>query len=245
MILKLIKKKIKSFLRYLGWKLVKIKVKPPTTYPHPDPDIQNIQCIIKASGILHIGGHRGTEAGVYNWFKKKVLWIEALPEIFLELNDTVNIFYNQKAICALLGDKNKEKQNFYMANNDGATSSLFDFSKDVKKKKLWSDRNFKMIKKLSLDMVTLDNLFEELNIQAKDYNHWILDVQGAELLVLKGAKKSLVNCSSLQIEVSKIEFYEGGALWEDLLTFLKEYSFFPASYPQIDHTEILFLKKNI
>jgi hypothetical protein len=102
-----------------------------------------------------------------------------------------------------------------------------------------------MIKKLSLDMVTLDSLLEKLNIQAKDYNHWILDVQGAELLVLKGAKRSLINCRSLQVEVSKVEFYEGGVLWEDLLFFLKEYSFFPTSCPQVDHTEILFLKKNI
>ena len=245
MILTLIKKIIKSFLRYLGWKLVKINIKTPTTYPHPDPDIQNIECIIKASGILHIGGHRGTEAGVYNWFKKKVLWIEAIPEFFLELNDSVNRFYNQKAICALLGDKNKEKQDFFIANNDAATSSLFDFSKDVKKKNLWSDRNFKMVKKLSLDMITLDYLLEDLNISAIDYNHWILDVQGAELLVLKGAKKSLINCNSIQVEVSRVEFYEGGVLWNDLLIFLKEYSFFPTSYPQVDHTEILFLKNNI
>jgi len=245
MILTSIKKILKSFLRYLGWKLVKINIKTPTTYSNPDPDIQNIECIIKASGILHIGGHRGTEAGVYNWFKKKVLWIEAIPEFFLELNDSVNRFYNQKAICALLGDKNKEKQDFFIANNDAATSSLFDFSKDVKKKNLWSDRNFKMVKKLSLDMITLDYLLEDLNISAIDYNHWILDVQGAELLVLKGAKKSLINCNSIQVEVSRVEFYEGGVLWNDLLIFLKEYSFFPTSYPQVDHTEILFLKKNI
>ena len=102
-----------------------------------------------------------------------------------------------------------------------------------------------MVKKLSLDMITLDYLLEDLNISAIDYNHWILDVQGAELLVLKGAKKSLINCNSIQVEVSRVEFYEGGVLWNDLLIFLKEYSFFPTSYTQVYHTEILFLKKNI
>lgn len=244
MILKFIKKIFKYILRFFGWKLIKIKIKCPTTHPHPDPDIKNINCILGASGILHIGGHRGTEAGVYDWFKKKVLWIEAIPEIFVELNDHVSRFYNQRAVCALLGDKNKDNHNFFIANNDSASSSLFDFSEGVKKKKLWSNQNIKMIKKIFLKMVTLDDLLFKLNINSSDYNHWILDAQGAELLILKGAKNSLMNCRSMQIEVSKAKFYEGGVLWKDLLLFLKKHYFFPTSTPKTEHTEILFIKKN-
>jgi len=43
-----------------------------------------------------------------------------------------------------------------------------------------------MIKKIFLKMVTLDNLLFKLNINSSNYNHWILDAQGAELLILKG-----------------------------------------------------------
>ena len=80
---------------------------------------------MEASGILHIGAHRGSEAAVYDWFKKKVLWVEAIPEIFIDLNDHISRFYNQKAVCALLGDKNDKKVDFFLANNDRANSSFF------------------------------------------------------------------------------------------------------------------------
>jgi len=82
LILKFIKKIFKYILRFFGWKLIKIKIKCPTTHPHPDPDIKNINCILGASGVLHIGGHRGIEAGVYDWFKKKYFGLK-LSQKFL------------------------------------------------------------------------------------------------------------------------------------------------------------------
>jgi len=53
-----------------------------------------------------------------------------------------------------------------------------------------------------------------------------------------------MNCRSMQIEVSKAKFYEGGVLWKDLLLFLKKHYFFPTSTPKTEHTVILFIKKN-
>ena len=31
---------------------------------------------------MHLGVHRGTEAEVYNWFGKTVIWFEAVPYIY-------------------------------------------------------------------------------------------------------------------------------------------------------------------
>ena len=245
MIFKFIKKITKYLLRRLGWKLIKIKIKSPNSHPHADPDIQNIKCIMEASGILHIGAHRGSEAAVYDWFKKKVLWVEAIPEIFIDLNDHISRFYNQKAVCALLGDKNDKKFDFFLANNDRASSSLFDFSERQKKDEFLSHRGIKMTKKISLNMTTLDDLFIKLNLNSIYYNHWIIDAQGAELLILKGAKYSLINCKSMQVVVSKVKFYEGGVLWKDLLNFLERNFFFPTSIPESEHTDILFIKRDI
>ena len=60
------KKIIKKILRQLGWKLIKIKIKKPTSYAFSSPEIQDFESINKANGILHLGGHRGVEAGAYN-----------------------------------------------------------------------------------------------------------------------------------------------------------------------------------
>ena len=40
---------------------------------------------MKSNGILHIGAHRGSEAPIYYWFGKDVIWIEANPKIYDDL----------------------------------------------------------------------------------------------------------------------------------------------------------------
>ncbi len=106
---KKIKKFIKNLLRKLGFKLIKINFKKPRAYPYTPPTIEGFKCLQKSTGVFHFGAHRGTEAAVYEWFGKKVLWVEALPDIFIELKDNIYKHYQQKAICAVLGDEDKKK----------------------------------------------------------------------------------------------------------------------------------------
>jgi FkbM family methyltransferase len=237
------KKIIKKLLKLIGWKLVKNRRKKPLSYPHPLPSTHHIKSIIACKGILHLGGHRGQEAPVYDWFNKKVLWIEAIPEIFDYLNDYLNYFYNQKALCALLGDQNKRKKKFYISNSDSSCSSIFDFSNLVKEGKLWPDRKFQMQKVLELEMKTLDKVFEENNVDSSIYDHWVLDLQGAEILVLKGAKQSLSSCNSIYIEISKEQYYEkGSATWLEIKNFMVQNNFKLIEEPTLSHTEVLFIK---
>lgn len=236
------KKIIKKILRQLGWKLIKIKIRKPTSYAFSNPEIQDFESINKANGILHLGGHRGVEAGAYNWFNKKVLWIEAIPELFNELEDNIQIFYNQSAICALLGDTDNKETKFYLSNKDQSCSSIFDLSYKVKNKELWEEHNIKMNNHISLKMRTLDSIFTEKKIDSKDYNHWIMDLQGAELLCLKGASESIKNCRSIHIEISKENYYEGGARWLEIKKFLNTKGFKVFKEPKVDHADVLFTK---
>ena len=233
---------VKKLLNLIGWKLIKIKTRPATVHPYPLPTLEHIKYIMNCSGILHLGAHRGKEAPVYDWFNKKVLWIEAIPEIFDDLNEFLLNFYNQKAICALLGDDNFKKKNFFISNRDASCSSIFDFSDLVKNKILWRDEKLEMKKVIKLEMRTLDKIFEENNISPLDYNHWIIDLQGSELLALKGAEKSLALCKSIFIEISKKQYYEtGSAKWQDIKNFLLERNFKLYSEPNSDHVEVLFV----
>ena len=45
-----------------------------------------------------------------------------------------------------------------------------------------------MKEKIQLKMQTLDYIFSSNKINPGDYSHWIMDIQGAELLALKGAR---------------------------------------------------------
>ena len=241
--MKILKNLIKNFLYFFGWKLIKVNHVNPKSFVNQKPKIENLKCLLNSNGILHLGAHRGQEAPIYNWLNKQVLWIEANPEIFKDLDNYVKLFYKQKALNFLLGDKKKENLDFFLSNKDTSCSSIFDLSKDVKQGKLWSEHNVKMVKKIKLNMTTLDDILKNNEIDIKNYNHWEIDLQGAELQFLKGAKNALKSCKSINIEISKKNFYEqGSTIWPELLEFLRNEGFKNKEIPTKDHCDILFEK---
>ena len=233
---------IKKILKKLGWKLIKIR-KPPEPSPYGRLDDDVLKFINNSTGILHLGAHRGSEAEVYNWFGKKVIWVEALPKIYEQLLENLYFYKNQLAFQALLTDEDDKNINFYISNHDCACSSIYKFTENIKSSQKWSERNHQMIATLNLKSRRLDTLFTKEKIDPGQYNHWILDLQGAELLALKGAEKSLESCKSIYIEVSKKKFYTDAVLWDELKEWLISKNFYPTRNPVDDEDDILFIKK--
>jgi len=233
---------IKNILRKLGWKLIKIR-KPPEPNPYGKLDIDVLKSMNDSSGILHLGAHRGLEAEVYNWFGKNVIWIEALPKTYKQLLENLYPYKNQLAFQALLTDKDDENINFYISNYDAACSSIYNFTKNIKDSEVWSDRDHQMVDALQLKSNKLDTIFAKNKIDPKDYDHWIMDLQGAELLALKGAEKSLTSCKSIYIEVSTKQFYKDAVVWNELKTWLAFKNFYPTKNPEKDEEDILFIRK--
>ena len=243
--MKFVKTIIKKILRFLGWKLISLKIKKQSTFVNQKPELDEINCISESDGILHFGAHRGKEAAVYNWFNKKVLWIEANPLIFEDLNDNVKLYHEQNALNLLLGDINKKNVDFYLSNKDSSCSSIFDLSNEVKVGKLWKEHDVRMINKIKLDMIRFDDAVTEYNINLKDYNHWLVDLQGSEIQFLKGAVKSINYCRSIMIEISKKKFYtKDSTTWDELKKFLLEKGFSNTKEPTLEHCDILFKRNN-
>jgi len=232
-VLKKIKNIFKIFLFNSGW-IVKKKYKN-KTYTNKEPTLEIIEQILKSNGIIHMGAHRGTEAPVYDWFNKKTIWIEADPKVYLDLQINISQFINQKAFNNLLYDKDNEKIEFFISDNDGASSSIFKPGKD--------SQNIKMNEKKLLHTITLDSLLKKNNISPEDYNFWVMDLQGAELLALNGAKHSLKYCKTILIEISKEEQYINGAKWEDIKKILNEFNFKNKKEPTSSHEDVLFIKQ--
>jgi len=70
---------------------------------------------------------------------------------------------------------------------------------------------------------TLANFVEENNISCIDFIH--MDVQGAELMVLEGAKGFISNIKMIWLEVENIELYKNQPLATDVEMFLSTYGF--------------------
>ncbi len=174
--------------------------------------------IKQAKGILHIGANKGQESEFYSQYSSSVLWIEADPEIFSELINTIQKYPQQRAICALLGPEDLPSVKFNLASNSGASSSIY-------LPKAHEDIPFEISGHLEIEMKRLDSV-----ISSNDeffYDHWVVDVQGAELPVLKGSGELLKKCNSLIVEAKHNSAYSGGTNYHDLETFLIQEGFLP------------------
>ena len=212
------------------------------------PSYDSIYYLYKSKGVLHIGAHRGSERFVYDWLGKKVVWVEANPRIFNELENNLIEFKYQKGYEALLHSKKGKMVDFFLSSNDHASSSIHDFSQDFKDNKLFfqnKKRNITMVNKTKLKTQTLDDLVLENDIDIKKFNHWIIDVQGAELAVLEGARKSLKHCETITVEVSTEDFYEKGSKYNEVKEFLGDMNYKVIKDPKRNHEDVIFIRKDL
>src|SRR5215471_15819139 len=77
--------------------------------------------------------------------------------------------------------------------------------------------------KITVETVTLDEFCERSGINNIDFIH--LDVQGAEMMVLNGARKSVRFTKAIWLEVSTIHLYSKQSLAEDIEKFMHDNRF--------------------
>lgn len=82
---------------------------------------------------------------------------------------------------------------------------------------------FDVLREEAVSVKRLDSLRREGRLPPIDLLK--LDVQGAELKVLKGAQECLADCLALEIEVEFSELYEGQALFADVDSFVRAAGF--------------------
>lgn len=71
-----------------------------------------------------------------------------------------------------------------------------------------------------VNMVTLDSIFETI-VQPSEQVYLKIDVQGFERQVLAGASTSLRKISTIQLEISLVELYEGEMLLADMIAYMQ------------------------
>jgi FkbM family methyltransferase len=197
-----------------------------------------LYAIERSIGIMHIGGHLAEESGFYRTINRKVLWVEANPDLYEELKLIIQPCAGQIAINALITDKENQEYTFHISNLlRGASSSIYEFGEyHTGEKSLWKDvhmqlwgTDFKMVQSIILQSKTIEMLYRENSIDNKEYDFLVLDIEGAELLALKGAGERLANFKHIWLEVSTVEFHKNGVLWPEIHLFLTQFGFTQAT----------------
>ena len=167
---------------------------------------------IQPTGVIHVGAHAAEESNEYqqyNW--KPVTWIEANPLLIDHLSEIVP--KEDVVICAALWDEDGIKIDFNIATN-GESSSLL-----VPAQHLNEYPEIHFTNKLNLQTKRLDSLMKDVP------NFLNLDVQGAELRVLRGMGKLINSLDYIYTEVNDVELYVDCAKLSELDIFLGLHGF--------------------
>jgi FkbM family methyltransferase len=173
---------------------------------------------INITGSFHIGAHDCEELSFYNILGIKnedIVWIDAIPsKVNQATKRGIPNVYN-----AVITDKDDENIIFNISNNV-QSSSVLEFGTHSKE-----HPGVVYVNKIQQKSITIDTFFERNNIDASKYNFWNFDIQGAELMALKGADQSIKYAKVLYLEVNEKELYKKCGLINDIDIFLSKYNF--------------------
>jgi FkbM family methyltransferase len=173
---------------------------------------------IDITGVLHLGAHDCEELGFYNQLgleSNDIIWIDAINEKVIQAkNRGIENIYN-----AVITDKDDQEITFNISNNKQSSSVLeFGTHREEHPEVMYID-------KINLKSITINSFVDRNNIDIEKYNFWNFDIQGAELLALKGATRYLKYVKVLYLEVNIKELYKGCGLIQEIDLFLSQYNF--------------------
>lgn len=172
-------------------------------------------------GVLHVGANTGQEREKYQRHGLQVVWIEPLPEVFAQLQTNIAGMPKQRAVQALVVDRDGVEVDFHVANNEGLSSSMLALGQH---RDIWPEVHFE--RTLRLKTTTLDALARDGALgSVREYDGLVMDTQGSELLVLRGAESVLERIQFVKTEAADFESYVGCCRLKDIDAFLRARGF--------------------
>lgn len=176
---------------------------------------------IRPDGILHVGANTGQEAEEYNKLGvKQVVWVEAIPEVHLKLVQHVGRMPGHQTILACVSDRDGDDVQFHVASNQGQSSSFLEFGTHAT-----THPNVRWVDHIRMRTSRLDTLLMEKHLRLSPDWFLNMDLQGAELLALKGLGTCLDCFKWAYLEVNEKQLYKGCPLVGELDQFMKEKGF--------------------
>lgn len=163
------------------------------------------------TGVIHVGANTGQERRYYWLLGIDVLWVEAIKEVYDELVDNLASFDRQRAVNALLADQDGRTFEFKIANNKGASSSVLDFEDHAR-----IFPGIEYIENRMMTGITLETMMSREGLSPSNYQALTLDAEGAELMILNGARNILQGFKYIKCEVADFPARAGTPTVRDL-----------------------------
>lgn len=178
-------------------------------------------------GIIHIGANELEENEVYKFLGiQNIIWVEANEEIAKKMNQK---FPEEVIMPFAICDVDNQTKEFIVTNNYASSSLL-----ELKTHKTEHPHVIE-IERIKVKTKRLDTLVKEQCIDSSYFNFLNIDIQGAELLALKGAQDTLKYIDYIYLEVNEKELYEGCALLPEIDEFLEKHNFKRVELKMLDH----------
>jgi len=173
----------------------------------------------KSKGIFHIGANSCQELSLYEHTfgipPSQIVWIEAIPWIVDSMKEK-----GIQNIYQTVFDEIPGEVSFKVTNNDGQSSSILDL-----KTHLIQHPSVQVSQTLLLKTETFEHFVNSNSLPTGCLDFLVMDIQGAELQVLRGSPGILKDVKMICTEVNVEELYAGAGLFHDLTAFLKEHNF--------------------
>jgi FkbM family methyltransferase len=184
------------------------------------PKILQNELGVNIRGVIHIGACMAEEFPMYDELNiNDVVWIEANPEIAYKLIKKFQNLKSHKVFSFAATDISHKMVTLNVTNNLQSSSIL-----KLKKHKEYYPK-ITVEKKVNVFTLTLDDLFDACNLKIEKYNFLNIDIQGAELLALKGARNILKKIDYVYTEVNKGELYEDCCMIDEIDKYLMSFGF--------------------
>jgi FkbM family methyltransferase len=172
-------------------------------------------------GVIHVGANKGQERFLYADYGLKVAWVEPIPDIFRELQSNLTDFPGQTAYNCLIAAEDGKKYQFHISDNEGSSSSILEPNTQMSYP--WKDVGF--LRSIEMESLSLPTFIRTHGIDLASFDMLVLDTQGAELLVLEGAKEILSSFRYIQCEAVNYDVYHGCCQLPELDAFLSKQGF--------------------
>lgn len=171
-------------------------------------------------GVIHIGAHKAEELeGYVSLGISTIAWIEANPNKLGDLISRTATHPGSTVHWFAAHERDGEIVSLNIANN-GESSSILELGTHKSE-----HPHIHYVGKVNVPARTIDTFLKASGFDPLVFDFVNIDIQGAELMALRGMREHLKNVKYFYLEVNERPLYEGCALIQEIDEFLSEFSF--------------------